>query len=207
MNEELRQHLKIKQFFYGAIHITFVSSILYAFYHFVRTPRIFIVTRRMWAYEFWIIISFYALFIYLILTDREGRLKRREVLEKFQRILRVNLLLLLFPWGLFLILVPKELLLLVGLGAFYWRVLGLFSLFGFLLYLFPYKFHRHKVSYYILFFGIIDNFLAATIVLILFLERQVPLAALSAVPLLYYFSFFFYEQVRRFKEIASRRAP
>jgi hypothetical protein len=207
MNEDkkaLASHLRVKRFFYLAIHITFVSSILYAFYHFIQTPRADMVTRRLWAYENWIILSFYALFVYLILADREGMLKKKEIVERFRRILRVNLILLLVPWGMCLLLAPQDLLVRLGLFSFYWRILGGFSLVGFLIYLFPYKFYTHKISYIILLFGIIDNFLAATIVLLLFFQRQVPLVAVSAVPLLYYFSFFFWEQTHRYYELNAQ---
>ena len=50
-----------------------------------------------------------------------------------------------------------------------------------------------------------DNFLAAIIVLGLFFAGRVPLAAVSAAPLLFYFAFFFFEQVRRYKQIAAAK--
>ena len=200
---ELEAHIRLKRWFYLMVHVLFVTGILYAFYHFINTPRSDMPVRRLWAYENWIIISFYTLFVYLVLSDREERIKKRELLTRFYRILRVNLLLLLLPWGLFLVLSPQELLVLLGLYSFYWRILGFCSLLGFLLYLFPYKFYAHKISYAILIFGIIDNFAAATIVLVLFFEKLVPLIALSAVPLLYYFSFFFAEQVGRYNMLKN----
>ena len=195
-----------KRYFFLTIHIVFVASILYAFYHFLRTPRVDMVNRRLWAYENWIIVSFYGLFVYLALSDVDipelVKERRKRLVEKFRRILEINLLLLLFPWGLFLIFVPRDLLVMIGLGSAFWRVLGGFSIVGFLLYLFPLKLLRHKASYYILFFGIIDNFLAGLIVVILFFLDRVPLVALSATPLLFYFSYFFFEQTRRYRQIA-----
>ncbi|KKU87363.1 hypothetical protein A3A64_03170 [Candidatus Gottesmanbacteria bacterium RIFCSPLOWO2_01_FULL_48_11] len=196
----------VKRYFFLTIHLVFLASILYAFYHFLRTPRIDAVNRRLWAYENWIIVSFYGLFVYLALSDvdipEEIKERRKKRIAKFQRILEINLLLLLFPWGLFLLLVPGDLLAMVGLGSAYWRVLGGFSIAGFLLYLFPLKLLRHKISYYVLLFGIVDNFLAGLIVVTLFFLERVPLVALSAAPLLFYFSYFFFETTRRYRAIA-----
>ena len=196
----------IKRYFFLTIHMVFLASILYAFYHFIRTPRVDSLNRRLWAYENWIIISFYGLFVYLALSDADIpehiKERRKKLLGKFTRILEINLLLLLFPWGLFLLLAPGDLLAMVGLRSIYWRVLGGFSIAGFLLYLFPLKLLRYKISYYILLFGIIDNFLAVLIVIILFFLDRVPMVALSATPLLFYFSYFFFEQTRRYRAIA-----
>jgi hypothetical protein len=48
------------------IHVNFIIGILYAFYHFIRTPKaVDMATRRMWAYETWIVFTLYSLFIYL----------------------------------------------------------------------------------------------------------------------------------------------
>src|SRR3989344_8962604 len=61
----------IKRYFFLTIHMVFLASILYAFYHFIRTPRVDSLNRRLWAYENWIIISFYGLFVYLALSDAD----------------------------------------------------------------------------------------------------------------------------------------
>ncbi len=48
------------------IHLNFILGIVYAFYHFMRTPKsVDMATRRMWAYETWIIFTLYSIFIYL----------------------------------------------------------------------------------------------------------------------------------------------
>jgi hypothetical protein len=52
------------------IHTNFVSGLVYAFYHFISTPRIDIVPRRMWAYETWIIFGFYSIFLFLSLREK-----------------------------------------------------------------------------------------------------------------------------------------
>lgn len=189
---------KIKKYFYLFIHLNFVSGFLYAFIHFLFTPRSIYLNRRLWAYECWIILSFYCLFVYLIILDEEVNLKKKlgQQIKNFQKILLVNLLLLIFPWGLFLILVPKELLRMFHLGSFYWRLLGFMSLLGAILYYFPYRFYKNKLTYYVLFFGFIDNFLAAMVVMVLFFMQKIPLIAFSSMPLLLYFSLFFYKQVK-----------
>jgi len=121
-------------------------------------------------------------------------------IKRFREVLTVNLLLLVFPWGLFLLFGPSYLLGLFGLTSVYWRLLGLFSLLGAAIYYFPYHFYKKKLTFYILIFGAIDNLLAGLVVLFLFILKKVPLTTFSATPLLFYFSIFFFEQARVYKK-------
>jgi len=193
--------MKLKKRFYFFIHLFFVSGLLYAFYYFITTPKSNMFNRRLWAYENWIILSFYSLFLYLTLAEKEIKLKRLRLktkLQHFKTILGLNLLLLIFPWGLAILLAPQFILNGLGLSSVYWRILGAGSLLGALIYYFPYRFYRHRLSYYILIFGALDNFLAATIVAFMFIFKQAPLTAFSATPLLYYFAYFFYRQTKHY---------
>jgi hypothetical protein len=194
--------MKAKKFYYFLLHAFFITGILYAFRQFIRTPRIEILQRRLWAYENWIIMSFYLLFVYLTLTEREGRLKKaKNRLKEFRRILSVNLILLIFPWGIFLLIAPKDLLILLGLNSIYWRILGIMSICGAAIYYFPYRFYRHKLSKLILVFGMYDNFVAGIVVTFLFFTRRVPLIAWASTPLLFYFSYFFREHSKKVRKI------
>lgn len=193
---------KLKRYFYFFIHLNFISGFFYAFWHFINTPKSVFIHRRLWAYEAWIIISFYCLFVYLILIEKEVNVKAilKKRLKRFKQILFINLLLLIFPWGLFLLFAPQDLLNIFGFKSIYWRILGVFSLLGAFVYYFPYRFYRKRLAYYILIFGFIDNLLAGIIFLSFFLMRKVPLVAFSATPLLFYFAFFFFEQARSYKK-------
>ncbi len=190
-----------KKAFFFFLHIFFLSGLLYAFGRFIRTPRTAALNRRLWAYESWIILSFYALFVHLTLKEEEIRIKApHKLLGWFKTVLSVNLLLLIFPWGLFLLLAPQELLQMFELNSRYWRILGLGSLIGALIYYVPHRFYKKKISYYILIFGAIDNFLAGLILSLLFTFRKVPLIAWSVSPLLFYFSYLFLRQGREYKK-------
>lgn len=197
--------MRLRQYFYFGLHVLFLTGLGYAFENFIRTPRSNMMTRRLWAYENWIILSFYALFLWLTLMDKEILTKRKDHLkervEEFRQKLVVNLVLLIFPWGLFLILAPQDMLELLHLGATYWRILGVFSLLGAVIYYFPYRFYKRKLSYYVLIFGMVDNLAAGVVVTVLFALRRVPLLAWSAAPLLFYFAWFFGEQVGRYREL------
>lgn len=190
--------MKARKLYYFLLHTFFITGIFYAFAKFIQTPRIEVYQRRLWAYENWIIISFYLLFVYLILTEKEGRFKKaKNRLNEFRRILSVNLILLIFPWGLMLIFSPKYLLNMLGLGSIYWRILGIGSLLGAAIYYFPYRFYKSKFTKYVLLFGVIDNFLAGAIITYLFFMKKVPLLVWSATPLLFYYSYFFKEQLSK----------
>ncbi len=197
-----------KKVFFLFIHIFFLSGLLYAFGHFLRTPRSVVLNRRLWAYESWIILSFYSLFVYLALKDREFNLKNTQRVQKFigqfKEITLINLFLLIFPWGLFLIFGPQELLEMFELRSIYWCLLGIGSLIGAVIYYLPYRFYKKKISYFIIVFGGVDNLLAGLILTLLFILRRVPLVAWSASPLLFYFSYLFFRQAREYKKTISR---
>jgi len=196
---------KLKRRFYFFIHLIFISGFSYAFWNFIETPRSILLHRRLWAYESWIIMSFYCLFVYLILAEREVRIGStlKSGLKRAKQVMLTNLLLLIFPWGLFLIFAPKFLLEVFSLKSIYWRVLGIGSLLGAIIYYFPYRFYQRKISFYILVFGFIDNLLAGLVIFVLFFMRKIPLVAFSASPLLFYFSFFFLEQSRNYKRMGN----
>ena len=200
--------MNLKKAFFLFIHIFFLSGLLYAFGHFIRTPRSVVLNRRLWAYESWIILSFYSLFVYLALKDREFKLKNSEritrFVNQFKEITLINLILLIFPWGLFLIFGPQELLEMFELRSIYWRVLGVGSLIGAAIYYLPYRFYKKKISYHIILFGGVDNLLAGLILTILFVLRRVPLIAWSASPLLFYFSYLFFRQAKEYKKTLSK---
>ncbi|MEA2020807.1 MAG: hypothetical protein U9M98_03810 [Patescibacteria group bacterium] len=198
--------MKAKKLFFWSLHIFFLSGLFYAFGHFLKTPRSSMLARRLWAYESWIILSFYALFVYLTLKEEEIRLKKPEsLLAWFKTVLSVNLLLLIFPWGIFLLVAPQELLQMFELTSRYWRILGLGSLIGALIYYVPHQFYKKKISYYILVFGAMDNFLAGFILSLLFALHKVPLIAWSVSPLLFYFSYLFFRQGKEYKKSFSNR--
>lgn len=146
---------------------------------------------------------FMGCFLWLTLMDREIMAKNKERwkarMAEFRQKLVVNLVLLVFPWGLFLILAPQDLLETLSLGAIYWRILGVFSLFGAMIYYFPYRLYKRKLSYYVLLFGMVDNIAAGLIITVLFALRRVPLLAWSAAPLLFYFGWFFMEQMKNWR--------
>lgn len=200
----------IKRIYYFFLHFLFITGIIYAVGQFITTPKTFLLERRLWAYESWIILSFYLIFAYLTIIEKEINLnltgkrlreKGRIFFEKFQRILTLNLILLIFPWGLFLILAPHDLLSLLRFKTIYWRVLGFMSLVGAAIYYLPLKFYKSKTTFYIFIFGFVDNLIAAIILTFLFITKRVTLLQWSASPLLFYFSIFFLEQAKEYKKI------
>lgn len=55
-----------KKHFKTFIHINFIVGIVYAFWHYIRTPKsVDMATRRLWAAETWIIFTLYSIFVYL----------------------------------------------------------------------------------------------------------------------------------------------
>jgi len=183
--------MKLKKVFYLVLHLNFISGFFYAFWHFIQTPKEVFLHRRMWAYETWIIMSFYFLFVFLILMEKEF---------DFKKLLAVNLFLLIFPWGLFLVLTPKNLLFFLGMGSIYWRILGIMSLVGALIYFYPYVFYKEKFSYYVLLFGAVDNLIAASVLVILFAFGKIPLIAFVSSPILFYFSRVFLKEAKFYKK-------
>ncbi|MBU2592245.1 MAG: hypothetical protein ABH867_01490 [Patescibacteria group bacterium] len=190
-----------------ALHLNYIAGILYALFRFLSTPRVqMMFFRRLWAYEVWIILSFYLIFLYLVNLETEkisGKAIGRYV-KKMRKILSVNLVLLIFPWGLFLMLMPSFLANILGLNSIYWRILGGMSLVGALIYSLPYFQYRKKLAYYVYLFGMIDNFLAAIIALAVFLRKKSPLIAMGSIPLLFYFSYFFLTQARRYRQLFKK---
>lgn len=206
--DTMKSSRKIRRLFHIFIHLNFVTGLLYAFTRFISTPRVLVLHRRLWAYETWIIFSFYAIFLFLLL--HEADLDLTEVLDRvegrlihFKEVMLVNLLLLVFPWGLFLLLGPASMLNMLGLWSFYWRVLGFFSLVGALLYYLPFRFYKKKITYYILIFGFVDNFVAGVILFFLLIRGKISLVAFSATPLLFYFALTFLEQARHWSRYRS----
>lgn len=186
--------MKIKRWFYLFLHLNFITGFLYAFYHFINTPRSIFLHRRLWAYESWIILSFYGLFIFLILFEQEKLKTVQEQVRRFQAIILVNLLLLILPWGAFLLLAPTHLLEIFSLNSIYWRLLGAVSLVSAAVYYFPYRFKGKKMSRWLLGLGAVGNFVTAVTLSLLFTFHQVPLVVFSATPLLFYFSYFFFDE-------------
>ncbi len=185
--------MKYKKYLFTFIHLFFISGILYAFFHFATTPKTQMFYRRLWAYESWIILSFYGLFVYLNLAQKEVKLS----LKFFKTILGLNILLLIFPWGLFLLLSPSQLLQGLNLKPF-WRILGGMSLLGASIYSFPYYFYRHRFSRFVLYFCALDNLIAAIVLTILYIQKLIPLIAFSTIPLLLYFSHFFFNHAKKY---------
>ncbi len=195
--------MKNQKLFYLFIHVTFVTGVLYAIYHFLRTPRSLMEMRRMWAYESWIILSSYCLFIFLILMEDKKLSKATDKINHFKNTLLVNLILLVFPWGLFLLLAPEKLMTMLGLNSLYWRILGGMSLAGAAIYYLPYRYLNKKISYYIMVFGAYDNLLAGLVIAVLFFLNQVPLMAFAFTPILWYFAYFFWEQSQAYKSLTK----
>lgn len=195
---------KIKEYIYLLIHINYIIGFFYAFFNFLTKPKVEILGRRLWAYECWIILSFYILFIFLILyadklisIDNEDK---RRSLRFYKMNLLYFLILLLIPWGMFLLLGPNRLMRLLGLDSIYWRILGTFSLIGFLIYFFPYRYPKHRFSRYVMIFGIFDNIVPIIVILVLFSLGKISLLVLAQVPLLIHFLFFFIDQTINNKE-------
>jgi hypothetical protein len=91
---DLRPNLKIrkprpdaaKRNFKIFINVNYILGFLYAFYFFITTPRnTEMAARRLWAYECWIILSFYGLFIYLFYLEKSA-LEGQRGLFRFMKI-------------------------------------------------------------------------------------------------------------------------
>ena len=195
---------------FTVIHLNFIIGIIYAFFHYAINPRrTKMFARRLWAYETWIIMSFYIIFCIIRifeerLINETGSTRNVPLAKRYLLTLFINLILLVFPWGIFLLVAPQELLNFLSLGSWYWRILGGMSLLGAMLYYIPFKWPGLKISYYILIFGAIDNFLAGLIVLILFILDRVPLSAFGCMFLLFYFSLFFLESILHYKPLVAQ---
>ena len=62
------------------LHVNFFSGMMYALIHFLRTPRATLLERRLWAYEYWLIFGFYAIFLLLAF-----KLNLPKVVTKWRR--------------------------------------------------------------------------------------------------------------------------
>ena len=178
---------KFKKLFYGLLHVNYLAGVLYALIHFLMVPRRIYISRRLWAYETWIVLSFWGIFTSVQFIEQE----KGSFLKKARQIIITKLILLVFPWGLFLLLSPKGMMDFFGLSSAYWRILGGASLVGVLVYYYPYHFWKQKFARVVLAFGFFDNLLAALVISFLFLTKRVPFVVLGSVPLLLYFSVFF----------------
>lgn len=96
---DLRPNLKmrrlkpdvIKRNFKIFINLNYIAGFLYAFYFFITTPRANMAVRRLWAFESWMILSFYGLFIYLFFLERSA-LEGRRGLFRFMKIQATRLI-------------------------------------------------------------------------------------------------------------------
>ena len=50
-------------------HSIYVTGIAYAALRFLQTPRQQILARRLWAYEVWLVLGFYTIFLVLTIPD------------------------------------------------------------------------------------------------------------------------------------------
>ena len=190
---------KFKKRFYTLLHANYLIGVLYALAHFLVTPRRIYTPRRLWAYETWIVFSFWGIFTSIQFMEEE----RGSFLKKARQIILTNLILLVFPWGLFLLLSPRGLMDFFGLSSVYWRLLGAASLLGALIYYYPYRFWKRKLVRPILVFGFFDNLIAAALIFLLFVSGKTPFVALGSVPLLLYFSVFFLNLFRYHRRSAK----
>jgi hypothetical protein len=191
---------KFKRLFYRLLHFNYIVGTLYALGHFLRTPRQIIEPRRLWAYETWIILSFWGIFTTIYFIEQQ----KLAALVKARRIILANLILLVFPWGIFLLISPQPLMTDFGLSSVFWRILGGCSLVGALVYYYPYRFWERRFARFILAFGFFDNLVTAFVILMFFLARRVPFIALGSVPLLLYFSIFFLQLFRYHRRSVGR---
>ncbi len=97
---DLRPNLKIRKLkpdvikrnFKIFININYILGFLYAFYFFITTPRkTEMAARRLWAFECWIILSFYGLFIYLFYLEKSA-LEGQRGLFRFMKIQATRLI-------------------------------------------------------------------------------------------------------------------
>ncbi|MBD3250041.1 MAG: hypothetical protein GF381_00495 [Candidatus Pacebacteria bacterium] len=81
----------VKKYFKLFINLNYLFGFGYAFYFFITTPRKgAVLVRRLWAYECWLILSFYGLFIYLFYLEKSA-LERHRGLGRFLSIQALEL--------------------------------------------------------------------------------------------------------------------
>jgi hypothetical protein len=197
--------MQLKKFVFLLIHIIFISGLFYDFALFLGTGRDDQEVRRLYAYEGWIIGSFYILFIVLTLISRdysEKLLKQpREYIHEFRKILKLHLLLLIFPWGVFVLTAPQRLLDILGIGEMWVKIMSLLSIISAFFYYLPYHYYKEKISYYVLLVGAFANFIIGVGFSILFYLRIIPITIWSTVPILLYYAYFFWEQSRQYSKV------
>lgn len=178
---------KFRILFGRFLHLNYLLGFIYALARFLATPRAFFESRRLWAFETWVVFSFWGVYTALFLLERE----KISFLKKSRQIILTNLFLLVFPWGLFLLAAPDEIRSVFGFTAVSWRVLGFFSLVGAFVYSAPYLFWRRRFTRAILVFGFIDNLATSFIIFGLLLVKKVPFISFVSIPLLCYFAAFY----------------
>jgi hypothetical protein len=83
---------QIKQKFKLFINVNYILGFLYAFYFFLTTSRQEeMATRRLWAYECWLILTGYGVFIYLFYLEKSALANQRG-LFRFMQIQAVQLI-------------------------------------------------------------------------------------------------------------------
>ena len=192
---------KKRKYFYLIIHTLLISLFFYAFVQFITTSRADFFSRRLWAYESTLVGMFYVLFVFLtIMTDesvKEAIKKPKEHMQYFKDVLIVFLVLMIFPWGTFLLISPADVLEGLGLNSLFFKVAGSVSLLAASFYIIPYHFYSKKISYYILILGAIIEMIGGLGLGVLFILGEVPWLVLGALPLHLYFSYFLWEESNR----------
>ena len=57
--------------------MNFCAGMIYALIHFLQTPKATLLERRLWAYEYWLIFGFYAIFLLLAIRFPKRLIKPR----------------------------------------------------------------------------------------------------------------------------------
>ena len=87
-----RRAERFKAFFKVFINLNYIAGFLYAFYFFVTTPRQSqMFERRLWAYECWLILTAYGIFIYLFYLEKSA-LENHRGMFRFMRIRAVEMI-------------------------------------------------------------------------------------------------------------------
>jgi hypothetical protein len=71
--------LKDRELFKRFIHINYITGFLYAFYFYITSSKTTeMYTRRLWAYECWIILTLYGIFIWLFAMDSNNKIQQKQ---------------------------------------------------------------------------------------------------------------------------------
>jgi hypothetical protein len=77
---------QVKKYFKIFINFNYIAGFIYAFYFFITTSRVEnMFERRLWAFECWLILSLYGLFIYLFYLEKSA-LEEQRGLYRFMHI-------------------------------------------------------------------------------------------------------------------------